>query len=193
MTNPWPAFNPQASHVPAAQDTRYLGVQREYAEHLAMRDAQLAEWEQAKKQLDYWKKREMELRVAVVESNFAPKESADAKPGVQSLELANGYELKANRKINYKLVAPEGYSGTVIDAVEECMEKFDALSNEGSFVADRLFRWSCDLAQAEYRQLVDEAKYSSLKAKMLDEVNKILEINEGAPTLEIKEAKRKRT
>jgi hypothetical protein len=201
----WPAFTPpvpsaQQQYNEAARNIRDNGYGQQNAVQPRtfipaapeVRDAQLVQWEHAKKQLDYWKAEEMRLRKQAVDMNFAPKDDPTSKTGVNTVELANGFALKATRKITYTLVKPEGYEGQVIDAVEECMENFVGLSNEGSFLADRLFKWSVDINTSEYKKLQEEAAYSPLKKRMLDEVNKVLVIDEGAPTLVIAEQKRKK-
>ena len=187
---PWPQVAQQAQHNPFAN----LGppqslVDAAAAQKKLLNDI-LLQWDAAKKALAAAKDAEMALRKRAVELGFG---SEDVKEGINTLPLENGYELKATRKLNYTLTKPANYTGETIDAVEECMENFAGLSNEGSFIADRLFKWSVDISVSEYKQLKDEATYSPLKKKLLDEVNKVLVITEAAPTLDIKENKRKKT
>lgn len=151
-------------------------------------DEALLKWDSAKKALDAAKEAEMEARKLAFSLGFG----AEAKEGTNTRELGNGYELKGVKKLNYKLKAPEGYSGDTVDAVDDCVERFSRISNEGEFIAERLFKYSVDMSVSEYRKLCEEAEYSAPKKAMLAELNKILEITEGAPTLEIKAPKAKR-
>lgn len=151
-------------------------------------DEALMKWDAAKKALEVAKETEMEARKLAFALGFG----ADAKEGTNTRELGNGYELKGVKKLNYKLKAPADYSGDTVDAVDDCIERFGRISNEGEFIAERLFKFSVDMSVSEYRKLVEEAEYSAPKKAMLAELNKILEITEGAPTLEIKEPKAKK-
>jgi hypothetical protein len=148
----------------------------------------LLNWDNSKKLLEQAREAEMEWRKRAFELGFGK----DAKEGVNTLELANGYELKGGKKLNYKLKAPEGFSGNTVDAADACADAFAKISNEGAFVAERLFNYSVTLSLTEYRKIVDEASYSAPKKAMLAELNKILEITEAAPTLEIKAPKAKK-
>jgi len=151
-------------------------------------EAVLAEWEKAKLALAEAKELEMEMR----KKAFALGFGADAKEGTNAIPLANGYELKGVKKLNYKLKAPVGFTGDTVDAIDETIDKFRHISNEGGFIADRIFKWSVDMSIAEYRKLVEESEYEAPKKRMLEELNKVLEISEASPTLEIKAPKAKK-
>ena len=151
-------------------------------------DELLVQWDIAKQRLDAAKAAEMDLR----KQCFALGFGANAQDGTNTLELGNGYELKGVKKLNYKLVAPVDYKGTVIDAVDDCVSRMCQISNEGSFIADRIFKYSVDLSKTEYNALEIDATTDETKRKLLAEVNKVIEINEGAPTLTIKEPKGKK-
>jgi hypothetical protein len=150
-------------------------------------DEALLTWDAAKKSLELAKEAEMEARKVAFGLGFG----TDAKEGTNTLELGNGYALKGVKKLNYKLKAPEGYKGTTVDAIDDTTEAFARISNEGEFIAERLFKYSVEMSVTEYRKLVEEADYSPVKKALLTELNKVLEISEGAPTLEIKEPKKK--
>ena len=147
----------------------------------------LAAWERAKELLTEAKDAEMQARKLAFELNFT-----DAKEGTNTVELCNGYQLKGIKKLNYALKAPDGFSGRTIDAVEEVADRFASISNEGSFIADRLFEYSVEMSISEYRTLCEDAKVSKVKAALLRELNTVLVITEVTPTLEIKAPKGKR-
>lgn len=145
-------------------------------------------WEAAKYNLSQAKENELEWRKRAFELGFG----ASAEEGTNTLELGNGYALKGVKKFNYKLKAPVGFKGDTIDAVDEVIGKFAQISNEGAFIADRLFKWSVDMSITEYRQLCDEAPHSASKKQLLDALADVLEISEATPTLEIKAPKGKK-
>lgn len=151
-------------------------------------DEALMKWDSAKKALEQAKETEMEARKLAFSLGFG----SEAKEGTNTLELGNGYALKGVKKLNYKLKAPEGFKGDTVDAIDDTVELFARISDEGEFVAERLFKYSVDMSVSEYRKLVEEAEYSPIKKQMLDALLKVLVITEGAPTLEIKEPKAKK-
>lgn len=142
----------------------------------------LVKWEAAKTRLDEAKLEEMEARKLAFELAFG----ANAKEGANTLPLANDFELKATRKLNYGFRKPDGYRGTVADAVADVEDAFTKISNEGSFIGERLFKWKPELSVSEYRTLCEDAEISNVKAALLRELNTVLVITEGACTLEIK-------
>ena len=150
-------------------------------------DAALMKWEAAKKALAEAKETELETRKVAFSLGFA-----EPVEGTNTVELGNGYALKGVLKYNYNLKAPEGFKGDKVDAVDACAARFAKISNEGAFIAERLFKYTVTLSVSEYRKLVDEADYEAPKKAMLAELNKVLEITEVTPTLEIKEPKAKK-
>lgn len=131
---------------------------------------------------------EMEVRKLTVDALLGD----DKKEGMNTVELGGGYQAKAKVTWNYKLVSDrEGVDA--IDAIDDCIDDFAKIdSNEGSFIADRLFNWQAPaLSLTEYRKLEEEAKSSPVKAALLKRLQRNLNISEGAPTLEIKEPKTK--
>lgn len=113
---------------------------------------------------------EMVLRKYIVNRAFPTKQE-----GVNTLDLGGGYELKAGVKFNYKL-DPDNLK------VEDALDELAKLGNEGSFIADRLVNWSASLSLTEYRKL--EPQYKKI-------IDKVVTITDAAPTLEIKEPKKK--
>lgn len=125
------------------------------------------------------KKEEMELRKYIVDRAFPEKHE-----GTNTLELGNGYELKAVVKYNYKLADN--------NTVDKCLQEIAAIGNEGSFIADRLVSWTPNFLKTEYTALQEEAAKGNENAKnILKITEKMLTIDETAPTVTIKEPKKK--
>lgn len=143
------------------------------------RDGVLLLWQKSKEWLDKYKSLEMDLRkIAVKLTVTEPKE------GMNTVELGNGYQAKAQIKYNYKLAAN--------DLVEICLNEIASIGNEGAFIADRLVSWTPNFLLTEYRSLQEEAaKGNETAQKILKVTEKMLTISEAAPTLEIKEPKKK--
>jgi hypothetical protein len=133
-----------------------------------------------KKAIEDAKEKELELRKYIVKRAF-PK----ASEGMNTQELGNGYQLKAQVKYNYTLAENK--------TVEECLDKIAALGNEGTFIADRLVSWKPSFLLTEYRELIKLSNEGSKFANdVLVIVNQMLTISEATPTLEIKEPKVKK-
>lgn len=141
------------------------------------RDEVLAEWEARQQLLAKAKEREMEFRKYVVSRAFP-----NATEGTNTVELNNGYALKANIKYNYKLADNK--------IVEDTLDKIAKVGNQGSFIADRLVSWSPSFLLTEYRKL-QEDKTEEGKT-ILKLVTEMLTIEEAAPSLEIKSPKVKK-
>jgi hypothetical protein len=141
-------------------------------------DQLLLLWADKKAAIETAKAEEMELRKYIVAREFPKKEE-----GTNTKELGEGYKLKAVVKYNYNLASN--------DIVEECLDHISALGNEGSFIADRLVSWKPNFLKTEYNALLERKEKGDERAiKILDIVNKMLVISEGAPTLEIVEPKK---
>lgn len=147
-------------------------------------DEVLVAWERAKLALESAKENEMTLRKRAFEMGFG----ANAREGTNTETLGGGYELKGVRKFNYKLQAPVGIN--IETAVARVATEMRRISNEGSFLADRLFQWSVSLSVPEYKLLVESAKDNELMAQILGTVNSVVLITDAAPTLEIKAPKK---
>jgi hypothetical protein len=143
-------------------------------------DQLLMLWDSKKKALSDAKEAEMELRKYIVTRAFpSPKE------GVNTIELGNNYELKANIKFNYKLADNK--------IVENCLDRIALMGNMGPFVAERLVSWSPSFLLTEYRNLQEQAKDGDkFAASVLTIVNEMLEITDASPSLEIKTPKAKK-
>lgn len=142
-------------------------------------DALLMLWADKKKAIEQAKEAEMDLRKYIVGRAFPAKSE-----GMNTKELGNGYQLKAAVKYNYNLADNS--------KVEECLNHISDLGNEGPFIADRLVSWKPSFLLTEYRALCEaKDKGDERAAKILGIVNGMLTITEAAPTLEIKEPKKK--
>lgn len=149
-------------------------------EWIAERDRLLSVWEAAKDTLARAKESEMEARTAVTKFAFpTPKE------GMNNLPLNNGYTLKMGHKLNYNITAPNA-------KIEEAEDAAEKIGNEGAFLFERAITWEPKFSLSEYRKIEEGAKEglpTHTKVKAL--VDSLLEIKPGAPSLEIKEPKKK--
>lgn len=90
------------------------------------------------------------------------------KSGTERIELANGYEAKAVKKVNYNLNQ---------DLVNDCLDAIENIGGaEGKIIAERLVKWKADLSMTEYKLL--DPKYKVL-------IDKAITTTDGAPSLEI--------
>jgi hypothetical protein len=151
--------------------------QLENAAWLAERDRLLAEWETAKTTLEAAKESEMTARKAAQAFAFGP----GAREGMNNQPLANGFELKFGKKLNYKFSA----SNEKIDAIEDQAAK---IGNEGTFLIERIITWTPNFSKSEYNKL-DASNPTHSKIKAL--VDSVLEITEATGSLEIKAPKAK--
>lgn len=143
------------------------------------RDQVLVAWEAAKKTVEEAKAAEMELRKYIAKRAFP-----QAHEGTNTLDLGNGYSLKAGIKFNYKL-------DSNLDKVEAALDRISKMGNEGAFLADRLVTWSADFKLTEYRPLCNDDATNIQKA-IRKEIESILTITDAAPSLEIKPPKVKK-
>lgn len=143
-------------------------------------DQLLVKHEELKERLAQAKEAEMELRKYIVKRAFP-----NAHEGTNTLDLGNGYSLKAGVKFNYKLEDN--------DKVEAGLDRITKIGNQGGFIADRLVSWTPNFLLTEYRALQEQADGGSEEAKaILKEVNSFLIVSDAAPTLEIKAPKAKK-
>lgn len=144
------------------------------------KDDVLVEWDKRKKALEQAKADEMEFRKYVVKRAFP-----NPTEGTNTIELGNGYELKANIKFNYNLADN--------DIVEKTLEKIAKIGNQGTFIADRLVSWTPNFLLTEYRQLQEEMKKGSIEAtQIIKLISEMLIVKDAAPSLNIKEPKAKK-
>lgn len=144
----------------------------------AYRDRLLMAWDASKKALDTAKETEMELRKVCAAYIFP-----DAKKGTNRVELGQGYAVKMVRNVDYSFA---GKTREEIAAAETAVAN---LGNEGAFLADRLFKWSCEPSVSEYGKL-DMSNPTHVKIKA--ELDKVITTKDGAPTLTIEEPKAKK-
>lgn len=133
------------------------------------RDALLSKWHQAVKVLEAAKATELELRNAAVKALFD-----GTKSGTQSIDLGNGYKVKAVVKFNYSLDK---------EKIDGALAKMEAMGDEGKLLASRLVKWSPSLSTTEYKEL--PAKYVGI-------IDDVLTISPGTPSLELVEPKAKK-
>ena len=149
------------------------------------KDGMLMLQQKAKDNLSFWKETEMEYRKICV--GFLVPEPQKHE-GMNTVPLGNGFEAKVQVKLNYKLDSDN-------DKIWDGLDKIKLLDNEGKgkFVADRLVSWTPNFLLTEYRQLQEDAEKGDRFAKeALKVIESFLTITEGAPTLEIKEPKKKK-
>lgn len=151
-------------------------VHRNSDDAIAARDYALAKWEAAKKAMETAKADEMEARKEVVRLAFSP----DAKEGVNRIPLHNDYALKYQKKLNYKITAPNS-------AVEDLEDLAPKLGNEAVFLVERIITWTPNFSKSEFNKL--DPENNPTHAKVKTEIEKLLTIDEGAPTLAIEAPK----
>lgn len=138
----------------------------------------IAQWEHAKVVLEKAKNSEMDARKLVGSYVFPV---AGRKEGVNNAELSDGRTVKLGHKLNYKLVGDN-------EKIEKVEDACEAIGNEGSFLVERIITWEAKFSKSEYNKLqADNPTHVKVKA----EIDKVLEISEGTPSLEIKEPKAK--
>lgn len=130
----------------------------------------LQQWLDASAKLAEAKEAEQVLRKQVVSLfPFDPNK----KEGIEYLNLANGYKLKAQKKLNYVLDK---------ESIESALDLIEAEGETGKLLAERLVKWKPELSISEYRQLPEDYK------KIVD---KAVTTKDGMPTLELIEPKGK--
>ena len=130
-------------------------------------------WQAKAKELETVKAAELVLRNEVFRLAFA-----NPKEGTNSIEMGNGYQLKAVYKYNYSLSeSKQPRNGGTPFATTVALNAIEALGNEGKFLAERVVTWKPELSIKEYRDL--DPKYKVL-------LDKALTITPGTPALSIK-------
>lgn len=175
----WNADKDQVSQldVPIPQDI----LQRLKKEKLPpTADGILMLWQKTKDALASAKADEMDIRKLAVKI-YVP----NPQEGMNNVDLGNGFTLKAGVKFNYNLDKDNKKISAVLDEIA-------AIGNEGPFIAERLISWTPNFLLTEYRKLQDEADNGNNNAKViLKIIGKVLTITDAAPTLEVKEPKKK--
>lgn len=127
------------------------------------RNGILTEWQNAKLTLDAAKLNEAELRKVIVDELF----DVDKLEGTENFKLANGWKLKAVKKLGYTLANGDG-------------ETTRAVALLPTHIADRLVKWSPKLSTREYKLLTDGERAI---------IDQALTIKPGLPTLTLIEPK----
>lgn len=140
--------------------------------------------QKAKSQLDFWKDQEMEWRKLYASLIPNKVEGTNTIP-IDTISVPGKVvEAKVVVKYNYKLDDN--------DKVWAGLDKIKTLGNEGSFVADRLISWTPNFLKTEYTKLQEDAEKGSQFAKdCLKVIESFLTITEAAPTIDVKERKKK--
>jgi hypothetical protein len=185
--NPWDISTPEPSSLMPLTSTKPDWLTDEIATALVDRnlpldkDGMLMLWQHSQKALAQAKENEMDYRKICV-NLLIPK----PVEGMNNVELGGGFVAKAQIKYNYKLDSDN-------DKVWAGLTKIENLGNEGKFVAERLVSWTPNFLLTEYRQLQEDAEKGSQFAKdALKVINEFLTITDAAPTLEIREPKKKK-
>ena len=142
---------------------------KEYAYYL------LAKWEASKTALEVAKADEMEWRRKIVAFAFNPEK----KSGTERIDLENGYQAKAVKKLNYGFVKREADGKLDKAAVDAALTAIETMHPAGAYIAENLVKWTPELSLTEYKKLVGDL--APLKAV----IDKVIVTTDGAPTLEI--------
>ena len=165
-------INERVSIVHQVTD-KVTGEIKEYtdAEFIAERDRLLTLWSEAKNRLDVAKEFEMQIRKEAVAFAFDQSKLT----GTERIDLANGWQAKAVKKINYGWITGDDDKVNK-DAIEDALCQIEEAGPAGQLIASRLVKWTPDLSLTEYKQLPDEFKTI---------IDKVIVTSEGSPTLEI--------
>lgn len=137
-------------------------------------DQLLVQHQAIKDQIEVLKAQEMSLRKYIVDRAFPERHE-----GVNTVELGNGYSLKAKVKYSYKIDKPA-------NEVWASLERIRKIGNKGPFIADKLVSWKASFLLTEYRPLIEEKDESEESKAILKEISSFLIIEEAAPELDIK-------
>jgi hypothetical protein len=132
----------------------------------------LAQWQQAQRQLDEVKAAEFALRnEIIIKAGFDPAKL----DGTESLDIGQGWKLKAKKNLSYKLTNKEGETVALQTAI-------GTIANRPE-IATNLVRWEPVLAEKLYK---DEFLPLLAQFPQLAEiVAKALTVKPGAPQLEL--------
>jgi len=138
----------------------------------AERNRLLILWDESKKALEVAKETEMTARKKAVEFSFDQGKNS----GTERIELGNGWQAKAVKKVNYGWVKTEDGKLNK-NAIEIALQKIETIGGQtGELIAERLVKWTPDLSLTEYNLLSQEYR------AIIDEV---IVTTDGAPSLEI--------
>lgn len=192
MLDPWAEANAKREQAIAPEPAKLdepipedLKVQLKAQGLAESPDGILQLWQKSQMTLALAKANEMEIRKTAVKV-WVPKPTE----GTNTVELSNGYKLKAVVSFNYNL-DPDNQK------VEEALDKIAALGNEGPFIAERLVKWTPSFLLTEYRLLQDDAENKDsarhqFAINVLKILQPVLNITDAAPSLKINEPKGKK-
>lgn len=157
---------------------RITGIVTQYTEEEfnKQRDVLLVQWMDAQKALAEAKDKEAKLRTAVVDFAFDPTK----EKGTERIELGNGYEAKAVKKLNYGFVKNAATGKIDKDAIDFALDEIEESDPAGKLIAERLVKWTPELSLTEYKQLNAVQKAA---------IDKVIVTTPGMPSLEIIEPK----
>jgi hypothetical protein len=146
------------------------------------KDGMLMLWKRSKELLDHFKEEEMQYR-KICAAFLVPAKTE----GTTTVELGNDFKAKVNHKYNYSLKKVPNAT------IWASLDKIKSYGNIGPVIADRLVSWTPNFLKTEYNNLLDEAETGNENAKAILKIinDEMLTIEEAAPTLEIKEPKKK--
>jgi hypothetical protein len=148
------------------------------AEWANKRELLLLQWDADKKALEIAKENEMASRKAVADFAFPVDTRLAGRTNNQ--ELPNGYTLKLGDKLNHKIVA-------LPKTIQEVEEKIiPTISNEAVFKFERIVKVTYDFSVGEYNKLEAD---NPADVKLKEQIDKLIEVSRGAPSLEIKPPK----
>ena len=180
MSDSWSVWEQPAQEKPSWL-TPEIEKELNAANYPLNQDGMLMRWDDMKKQLEFYKNKEMEYRKVCV-SILTP-----TKPeGTTNVALGSDYTAKVVNKYNYKLKEN--------DKVNNALDKIAKVGNQGAFIAERLVSWTPNFLKTEYTTLQEEAEKGSQDAKAILEIvnSEMLVITDAAPSLEIKPPKAKK-
>lgn len=138
---------------------------------IAKRDELLARWQSEKLLLDRAKADELKHRIDFVRFAF----SKDKLEGTERIELHNGYVARGVKYLVYKFVS-RNEGETAEEALKGAIDALVESGPEGVFVARRLIRFTPELVVGEYKKL---------PTRLREIMDRVIEVREGTPTLEI--------
>lgn len=149
------------------------------------RNALIVQWRAAQKALSLAKDEEATLRAQLVATYF----DSTKEKGTENLPLGEGYTLKCVKKLTAKIDKAR------IDAK---LEAIDAISEEGKFIAERMFKWTPELSMTEWNDVYGRAEGGNVTCQKIMEVliggpNEVPVVTfaPGMPSLEFVEPKAK--
>lgn len=150
------------------------------SEAMSNADVILAQWKEAKANLDKWKTEEASLRKLVIETRS--EIGNEMHSGMETIDIGWGYELKIEHKLDYKVD-----NANDSERVDEAEARIIATVGEelGEVIAARLFKRKFELSISEYKKLLDLPNGAALK-KIVDAV---ITIKPASKSVEIKPKK----